>query len=890
MTLRFRVALFISAIFLLLAVSLYLVFNATLMGGFLSLENEGVQRNAVRAQEGIDTLADETALKAEEWGTWDDSYNYIEDLNAEYESSNLTFEALDQLHLRHFLMLNMEGKPVKALFLNKESNEVADLDPATLALLTQISKQALESGHKVGGLVRIGELTYVVGAAPLTNSAGDAPFRGTILFSRDFGKDAVSKLQQLARVSIRIEKMTDLRNNPFFGQSFLKCLSEKKTVTQSTETEIHSINAVKDISGVPILGLVTSQGRDLLVRGLEARDVVTMYVLIFTLVALAAALLFLNRSVVWPLQKIGAQTMEIGELQSDDLRVEVVGDKEMRNLGNEINRMLDQLSLSKQEVVKARHLAEAANHAKSMFIARVSHELRTPVGGIVGINRIIKKKEGLSRAIRELVEMGDLTANGLLSIIDEILDFSKAESGELTFEKITFDLRQVVRETMQTVAGRLEGKYKPEDSERVQLVCDIDPNVPHMVLGDPTKMRQILTNLLGNAVKFTQKGHIALRIHVREFAGSGAAVLFEVSDTGLGIPQEKLHSIFEPFKQADSWTSRKFQGTGLGLSIVKQFAEGLSGRVWVTSEQGKGSVFSVELPFGIMDEETEQRFAQSPSEPVLVAPQSLATEVLLRNLGILAGAPVIHIDPFANSLGERELELIRDSDLLAIAEEAVILPPIWKALEARLQDASPALLNGTIGMLRPSNVELRDKLYQKGMRFVLPTPVLADDLMRAFRGELEVATTSIVAEDEGLKLDRKLKILVVDDMLTNRIFLEDMLGDAGHEVICVNDGTEMVERLSKMLSGDAADQYDIVLTDISMAIMNGDEATRAVRELERLNFNKVHIPILAVTAHAFKDEQEKILEAGVDGVLVKPIQPNKVAEEFGRLLAHRDPA
>lgn len=881
MTLRFRVALLISTIFFVLAFSLYLVFNGTLMKGFLKLEHEGAVRNALRAQEGIDTLSAEIALKAEEWGTWDDSYAFIEDSNAEYEESNLSFEALDQLHVRHFLLVTTDAKFVKALALDSDKSELVTVEEEALEEFKKLAKLALSQEGKVGGLISVGGVTYLSGAAPVTNSAGDAPTRGAIIFTRDFNDEALTKLQQLARVNIRIDSLVNLKNDPVLGQAFLETLNKRQNKSYPTATAIHGLGIVRDVFGVPIHGLATTQERDLLQRGIAARDVVTTYVSVFTVVALLAALLFINSIVVSPLRLIGEQTKQIGESQSEDLRVEVGGGKEIRVLGEEINRMLDQLAESKRQVDDARLLAERANTAKSMFIARVSHELRTPVGGIVGINRIIKKEPTLPRSVRELIEMGDLTAHGLLSIIDEILDFAKAESGELSFERIPFTIREVVRQTLQTVSARLEGKYQPEDSDRVELYCEIDPKLPELVVGDPTKLKQVLTNLLGNAVKFTQHGSVGLIISTHD-SGDGITVNFAVRDTGMGIPADRLGAIFEPFKQADSATTRKFQGTGLGLSIVKQFVEGQGGQVGVSSELGKGAEFTVQLPFTTPAQGTNvPQWATRPTFPLLLAAETTAMSSMQASLSRLLGQPVVRIDTGGTHLGAEVRAQIEVADLVVVSEEMCASAEVFELVTSLSRSEKSCV----VALLRPSSLALRERLYSHGVMHVLTKPVLAEDVLTKFDGPQMAMVAGECDQTDRLKLDRRLRILIVDDLLTNRIFLEDMLEDAGHDVTSATDGTEMVERLTNMIEGKpGADHYDIVLTDISMAIMNGDDATRAVRELERINFNKVHIPIVALTAHAFVDEQEKIRDAGVDAVLTKPIRPETMAAEFERLL------
>ena len=885
MTVQIRVAIFISSIFALLALGLYVVFNTTLMGGFLQLEDQGAHRNTARVIEGIRSLEEEVAVKAEEWGTWDDSYSYIKKRRADYEKSNLTYEALDQLSLVHFLMTDLNGKVIRGLFVDKEQEKLTTLTPHALELLLKVSAKVLEKGSRLAGVVEIDGRTYIVGAAPVTNSAGDAPVNGVVLFSRNFDAATIKRLEELTRTTPVIGEIESVTRDLNLGDGLKEAVASGSSVTKLFPDKIVGVDVVRDIFGMPIRGVAVPVSRDLLARGIEARDVVTLYVLGFTLIALTMALLLLNRIVLSPLGTIGQQAKAIGDKHAEGVRIDPVGDREIRELAGNINRMLDSLEEAHAAVTAARLQAESANAAKSMFIARVSHELRTPVGGIVGLNRIIKKQQGLPRAVRELVEMGDLTAHSLVSVIDEILDFAKAESGELTFESIPFDLRSIIRETMQTIAGRLEGKYQPTDVERLQLVCDIDASVPRRVKGDPTKLRQILTNLLGNSVKFTQTGYVALRITTDMETLGSPALRFEIQDTGIGIPESKLGAIFEPFKQSDSATTRKYQGTGLGLSIVKQFTAGLGGEVSVRSVIGEGSIFTAIIPFE-MEHAVLPKISVRPDRPVLLAGKSAAAEATARNLSALLEGSVEQIEPEAVRTHPDFLDIVKErADVLVVFEDAFDRCDAEAMLAARVASGRGC----SIAVLKPSSIERRERLYDMGVKHVLTAPVLADDILAAYEGGAEPTTSSPEAVCDPLTSLRPLRVLIVDDLPTNRIILEEMLEEAGHQVTSVGDGTDMVEKLRRLIDAvPGAEHFDIVLTDISMAVMDGDEATKAIREIERASSDAVHVPIIAVTAHAMKEAQQRILDAGVDGIITKPINPEKVAAEFRRLLTLRE--
>ena len=579
MTLRFKVALFVSTLFVVFGLALYLLFNATVMQGFLELEQENALHHTARAQAELQTLASETGLVAGRLGGGDDAFAFVQGGSEDFKS-NLNYRALAQLGARHVVLTTNEPAVLWSGTGDSATETVAPLDDATAQTMVQVARIALARRAAIGGLLKLGEQMYLVGAAPVVNPAGDGMVHGAVVVTQLLGEPALERLRSLVRGAIRVEKIEAIQADKDLGSSFTQALRSNRAVVLATSLRMYGLEAVKDVFGTPVLALVTGQTRDLLLRGIQARNLVLLCVIAFTLVGIVTALALINRGVVAPLRKLAEQAKQIGEQQTDSMRVDESGDREISALGAEINKMLDQLSLSKLDEITARKSAESETEARTAVIYQLSQELRISLTTILGMHHMLLKEDP-SEKNREHVAKANKSAWELVGTINKLLN-------------LRFD--------------------------------------------------------------------------------------------------------------------------------------------------------------------------------------------------------------------------------------------------AQLSDSK-----------------------------VNPSVVLDEDNLFMFA--------------------RKLRVLLADDTPTNRIVLEEMLTDAGHHVESVDDGAQLVERLSPGIAGAAgSDTFDIVLTDIGMPNMDGYEATRTVRELESQSGRGVRLPIIAVTAHAMKDEQDKMVEAGVDGIITKPIYPAAVSAEFRRLL------
>jgi signal transduction histidine kinase/CheY-like chemotaxis protein/predicted nucleic acid-binding protein len=867
MTLRKRTLLLSSLILAAFLVAINLIAGIVLERSFRDIEHQQAHADGARIRNAIDLKIDALAATNRDYSTWDDTYTFAQTHNEAYLDM-IDAATMQNLGINSFAVLDEQRKLVALRTIDRTTGQETSPPADLYSLITSgaLAAPTIDASHT--GIVALDAGVMIFASLPILHNDGSGPPAGTLTIGKLFTApdiEAISDLTQLDLTFYRLPSQSPITAiAPILPD--LLAAPDSTAIHIFDDERIGVFTLLRDLVDTPVAVIGAMQPRPIYNQGQISIRYLVVGLLLLGLAIGFANTSMLDRVVLRRMAHLSQEVTTIGESGNAGAHVTVVGKDEIGALGAAINTMLVTLAQTEDALREAQKEAVTANEAKSRFLANMSHEIRTPLNAVMGMTGLLRESE-LNDEQREYVETIYQGSESLLTIISDILDFSKIEAGKLELEEQPFNLRSAIELTLDIMSARAGEKG-------LELLYYIDPGVPDTIRGDSVRLRQILLNLLANAVKFTDHGEVLVTVRRGGHAphnhdNNGLLLHFSVADTGIGIPPERANRLFHQFSQIDASTTRKYGGTGLGLAISKRLAELMGGDMWVesTGVPGEGSIFhftvssaAAELP---PPEYLSAPQPQLSGKRVLIVDDNATNRrVLVRQIqqwgmtGLTTGSPLEALEWLRQ--GERFDVGLLDMQMREMDGQA-LAHAIWRIGDERTADQLPLIILSSV-MERDLDKKITDVIA------TLSKPIKVGALYETLRRLFDKAAPAAVVTPSTSKLPLAehypLKLLLAEDNLVNQKLAIQLLKRLGYTADIAENGLQVLEMLR-------ANSYDVVLMDVQMPVLDGLEATHRIR---------IDLPpddqpyIVAMTANAMSGDREACLAAGMDGYVSKPVQ------------------